>query len=56
MPQTPMSAMLTKEAAMNKIYESPVIELIIVTVDVITASVQVPPIGEDDNELPKQDW
>lgn len=48
--------MLTKEAAMKKIYESPTLDLILVTVDVITASVQVPPIDEDDNELPKQDW
>ena len=41
---------------MTKLYETPIVELIEIGVDIITSSPIVPDFEEDDTELPKQDW
>lgn len=41
---------------MNKKYFTPYVEIIEIAEDIIVTSFDIPEFGEDDNELPKQDW
>lgn len=40
----------------NNKYTTPYIEFVEVKEEIITTSYNIPEFGEDDNELPKQDW